>query len=230
MQTRMTHLTRTQVRRIDQLAVERYAMPSIILMENAARSATEQAIHMLQDRPGASVLIACGSGNNGGDGLAIARHLHNHGFTVHVALAGDPSRLTDDATTNLRIVQAMKLPLLDARQGLTIPSGTALIIDALLGTGLTQAPRSPYDLIIRSINESQIPVLAVDLPSGLDCDTGRPLGPACVRATRTITFVALKSGFSNPQSGAYTGPVVVGDIGCPRELIEWVLQEPHARM
>jgi NAD(P)H-hydrate epimerase len=98
-------------------------------------------------------------------------------------------------------------------------SRPALILDAIFGTGLTQRPREPFDAVVVEIERSGAPVLAIDIPSGLDCDTGKPLGPKCVKATRTITFVAEKIGFSQPQSRLYTGELIVGDIGCPTELI-----------
>lgn len=96
-----------------------------------------------------------------------------------------------------------------------------LIIDALFGTGLVAAPKPDHRRLIELINECGLPVLSVDLPSGMDCDTGEPLG-ACVKATRTVTFVAEKAGFANPASKQYTGEITIGDIGCPRELIERV--------
>jgi len=95
-----------------------------------------------------------------------------------------------------------------------------LVIDALFGTGLRTPPRDVWR--INLMNQHPVPVLSVDLPSGMDCDTGEPLGPACVRATRTVTFVAEKIGFANPAARQYLGEVIVGDIGCPRELIEKV--------
>jgi len=103
---------------------------------------------------------------------------------------------------------------------LRLPGDADLLIDALFGTGLTKPPRDPR-LIERMIHH-ETPILAVDLPSGMDCDTGEPLGPACVRATRTVTFVAEKIGFANPNARQYLGEVTVADIGCPRDLIDAV--------
>jgi NAD(P)H-hydrate epimerase len=96
-----------------------------------------------------------------------------------------------------------------------------LVIDAVLGTGLTDAPREPFGTIAKAINDSGLPVLAVDIPSGLDCDTGIPPG-ACIRANCTVTFVAEKIGFTTAEARRVLGKVIVGDIGCPRELIEIV--------
>ncbi len=94
-----------------------------------------------------------------------------------------------------------------------------LIIDAVFGTGLIDAPREPFDRIAAAVNSSGRPVLAIDLPSGLDCDTGRPLGAACILATRTVTVVAENMGFTAPEAAHHLGRVTVTDIGCPRELI-----------
>ncbi len=209
----MIRLTRAQVREIDRRATEEYHIPGIVLMENAARAVVDVAWQMLGRRP-SPVLIVCGGGNNGGDGLAVARHLHNRRCDVSVFLANDPSKYSGDALINFTIVKAMQL-----KQGWS--EGPALLIDALLGTGLTQTPRSDAIEVIRRINQQNVPVLAVDLPSGLDCDSGEALDD-CVRATRTVTFVAEKVGFANPASKEFTGEIIVGDIGCPYELIETV--------
>ena len=210
------YLTRQQVRRIDQFAIERYGIPGIVLMENAARQSADVAWEMLGRQP-APVAIVCGGGNNGGDGLAIARHLHNRGAAVTVHVVVDPHRYTGDALTNWGIVQAMHLPTrIEAVPVLDRPD---LIVDAVFGTGLAAPPRPPFAQLANAIHNAGCPVLAVDLPSGLDRFSGVPLGDACVRATRTVTFVAQKAGFANPQSRQYTGDVAVADIGCPSELI-----------
>src|SRR5687767_7517516 len=106
----MMVLTREQVRAVDRIAIEKYHVPGIVLMENAARGATEVALQMLGGRPNQKVLILCGGGNNGGDGLAIARHLHNRGHNVHVILCTNPTSYRGDALINWRIVEAMGIP------------------------------------------------------------------------------------------------------------------------
>ena len=219
-------LSRAQVREIDRRSIEQYRIPGIILVENAARAVVEVAIEMLQCVDAPSVVIVCGGGNNGGDGLAVARHLHNRGVDVKIALAVDPNAYRGDAEINWKIVSAMNIPICstEASGARAAASSSRLIIDALFGTGLKAPPRD--NAWIESMNAAAVPVLAVDLPSGLDCDTGEPLGPACVRATRTVTFVAEKVGFSNAIARQYLGDVIVGDIGCPRELIEAVSREP----
>ena len=198
-----------------------YAIPGVVLMENAALAAFSVAREMLGDPAGKSVLVLCGGGNNGGDGFAIARHLSIAHAKVILGLMADPQLSRDEALTNWRIVQAMKLPSEPATPALVAKHRWSLIVDALFGTGLSRPPREPFPAIAEAVNSSGIPILSVDVPSGLDCDTGLPLG-ACIRATRTITFVAPKNGFKNPTAGQYLGQLSVGSIGCPAELVEAV--------
>jgi NAD(P)H-hydrate epimerase len=216
----MLRLTRDQVRSIDRRATEEYHVPGIVLMENASRGVADAAERFFLPRA-SRVLILCGGGNNGGDGLAAARHLHNRGHAVTIGLLTDPARYKGDAKTNWDIVQAMRLPSSAFDAAAIRATRADLILDAVFGTGLTDAPRDPFPEIVNAIQDHGAPILAIDLPSGLDCDTGRPPG-ACVRATRTVTFVAEKVGFANPEARQYTGEITVADIGCPRELIEQV--------
>ena len=220
-------LTRAQVRAIDRRSLEQYHVPTIVLMENAARAVADAAAEMIAGVKDPGVVIVCGGGNNGGDGLAAARHLHNRGVDVRIALATDPAAYRGDAGINWQITSAMGLPICSTGPGAARAAllSSDLIVDALFGTGLTTAPRDTA--WIELINSAEVPVLAVDVPSGLDCDTGQPLGPACVRATRTVTFVAEKVGFSNAAARQYLGDTTVGDIGCPRELIQAVVREPN---
>lgn len=225
-------LTREQVRRVDQIAIERFGVPSIVLMENAARGVVDAL--RAERIPHQNVLILCGGGNNGGDGLAVARHLHNAGSHVTVGLCTDPAKYAGDAAINWRIVQATGLQVVEATPSRLADAirhrveGSAaesppLVLDAIFGTGLTHPPRDPFPPLVEVLNLGRqtfgVPVVAIDLPSGLDCDTGLPLGPAAVRADLTVTFVARKQGFDAPVSEAYTGKVVVADIGCPTEAV-----------
>ena len=213
-------LTRAQMRQVDRLAIEQYRIPGIVLMENAARAAAAEALAMMIDFRVRQAMILCGGGNNGGDGLAIARHLHNRGVAVSVANTVDPARYQGDALINWHIVEAMKLRAAEASADAVRAFDDGLVIDAIFGTGLSEPPREPFAALVQAIADSENPVLAVDVPSGLDCDTGEPLGLAAVVADRTVTFAAPKVGFANPAAARYLGTVVVGDIGCPRELIE----------
>jgi NAD(P)H-hydrate epimerase len=217
----MLHLTRAQVREIDRRSIERYHIPGVVLMENAARAAADAACDMLDDNCVGEVLVLCGGGNNGGDGLAVARHLHNRGADVSLALTIDPAKYKGEAQVNWQIVSAMALPWEPAEPARIASTTAVLLIDAIFGTGLAQPPRDPFPAISAAVEQSRVPVLAIDLPSGMDCDTGHPLG-SCIKATRTITFVAEKIGFAQPVAKPYLGEVIVGSIGCPRELIEQV--------
>jgi NAD(P)H-hydrate epimerase len=220
-------LTRAQVREIDRRSIEDYHIPGVVLMENAARAVVDAVCQL---DPAGEIAILCGGGNNGGDGLAVARHLHNRGRSVTVVFGTDPATLRGDALVQWQIVRAMQLPAFyhDPATDLTgvfILREAGFIVDALFGTGLTSAPKDSAIRFIDACNYGHAcgrPTVAIDIPSGLDCDTGVPLGPACVRATRTVTFVAEKAGFANPIARQYLGEVTVGDIGCPRELIEAV--------
>ena len=214
-------MTRDQVRDVDRRAVEDFQMPSLLLMENAGRG----AVDVLESAGIQGPIIVCaGKGNNGGDGFVMARHLENRGYDVRVLLFTDPDSLRGDAEVNYRILQAAKTPLdflgseLDRDRLTGRLDGADWIVDALLGTGTQGEIREPFSSIIRAINQSPAKVLAVDLPSGLDCDTGQPLGE-CIRANVTATFVARKIGFDSPGASNLTGEVHVVDIGVPRRAI-----------
>jgi NAD(P)H-hydrate epimerase len=215
-------LRRDEVRDIDRRSIEELGLPGIVLMENAGRGTAELLIELGIDGP---VTIVAGKGNNGGDGYVIARHLENHGCEVRVLLFADPKELTGDAATNYRVLRAAGTPIRDCFGAPEVIhwkdelAGRSWIVDALLGTGTRGTVREPFVSVIEQINASRIPVLAVDLPSGLDCDTGESLG-VCVRAAHTATFVAPKYGFDSPGAAAYTGEVHVIDIGVPRSLLD----------
>jgi len=213
--------TREAVRAVDRAAIADYHIPGIVLMENAARQLAGHAATMLP--PDGRALILCGGGNNGGDGLAAARHLHNRHHAVTLVLLKAPGDYTGDAATNLRICQAMDLPIIHAADD-PLPTlrdlpGHDLILDGLLGTGIASAVREPLSSVIEWINQRPEPVLAIDIPSGLDCDRGVPLG-AAVRATATVTFVGFKRGFTETAAAEYTGTVTIADIAAPRAVIE----------
>jgi NAD(P)H-hydrate epimerase len=211
-------LTRAEVREIDRRAIEEFGVPGVVLMENAGRGAAELLMRLNSDKR--RVVICCGKGNNGGDGFVIARHLDNHGWPVQLLLFADPSELTGDAAIMFRIIDKAGLdlevsPKLPIRE---FEASTIWIVDALFGTGLTGNVRSPFGDIIKEMKASPSPVFAVDIPSGLDCDTGEPLGIA-VRATVTATFVAQKKGFAKQSAKQWLGEVHVIDIGAPRCLL-----------
>jgi NAD(P)H-hydrate epimerase len=222
---RQLRLSRDQVRDIDRTAIEQIGIPGVALMENAGRHTASAALELLGDPAAARAAIVCGSGNNGGDGFVIARHLHNAGVSVAILLACDPDGISGDARINYDIAERMSLPIHPIRTPEQLAAQRAalqeanLIVDALLGTGFSGEPRPPLDAAIEAINAaSRAKVVAVDVPSGLDCDTGRPSRP-CVRADLTVTFVARKIGFDEPAAREHLGRVVVADIGVPVELL-----------
>jgi NAD(P)H-hydrate epimerase len=230
-------LTRSQVRRVDSIAVERYGLPGVVLMENAGRGAAELLRSLGVAR---RVTICCGRGNNGGDGFVIARHLEIAGCDVKTLLFADPATLRGDAAINFRVIEKAGTPLRvwtdDVSHDALIDefTGSGWIVDALLGTGSAGPPRFPYAQVIRAINTAGtggVKVLAVDLPSGLDADVGEPFRDEsgryapCVRGDVTATFVARKTGFDRPPAREFTGDVVVIDIGVPRRVIEDAREE-----
>ncbi|MHC4141899.1 MAG: NAD(P)H-hydrate epimerase [Planctomycetota bacterium] len=213
-------LDRESVRRVDRAAIEEFGIPGIVLMENAALGLTIVTLTALDDisnDEAASVLIVCGSGNNGGDGYALGRHLHNAGVRVTFTALGEP-KPGSDAATNRNIALKMGLPEVPAdRAGEHFDAD--LIVDGIFGTGLDRPVRGAAAEVIDRINGSGRPVLAIDVPSGLDCDTGRPLGTA-IRATRTVTFVGRKPAMTDPGAREFVGEVSVADIGAPVELLQ----------
>jgi NAD(P)H-hydrate epimerase len=212
-------LTREQVREYDRRAIA-FGMPGVLLMENAGRGAAE--LLLCQSDEIENVVVCCGKGNNGGDGFVIARHLDNAGINVEVLLFAQASEISGDAAIMLQVLRQTDVPISEQPEVLDLATSFASanwIVDALFGTGLSGTVRPPFDKVIDAINESKKPILAVDIPSGLDCDTGDALGIA-VRATLTATFVAEKVGFEQPSAAEYLGVVHVLDIGAPRKLLD----------
>ncbi len=222
-------LTRSEVRTVDSQAIADYGLPGIVLMENAGRGAAELLTRLGISGP---VVICAGKGNNGGDGFVIARYLELHGVETSVLLFCDPQELSGDAAINCRVCISaqQRLEVLGKAPDHAVVierlSSADWVVDALLGTGTQGAIREPYLTAIAAINASVKKVLAVDLPSGMDCDTGQPLG-ACVRADHTATFVARKVGFDAPGADAFTGRVHVIGIGVPRRLLQGLDDRPR---
>lgn len=201
-------------------------MSGLVLMENAARGAVDVLTSLGCHGP---VAIVCGKGNNAGDGFAMARHLEIRGVPVKVLLAGDPNNLQGDAAANYGIIAKSSLPIfsLDPLDEAVLAEelrDCEWVVDALLGTGSTGAPRPPMDQIIDHLNWTTVPKkLAIDLPSGLNCDTGEAADPT-FGADHTITFVAPKPGLLVEQAKGYVGQLHVVDIGAPRVLVEEILR------
>jgi len=214
-------MTRNEVRAFDKWAIETLGIPGAVLMENAGRSCAELVKEKLKHISKPKVCISCGTGNNGGDGYVIARHLINSGFKVVVVLCGERDKVKGDAKINLDVLERLGQPIeqLNLKDSSIadcvkdFAAGADMVVDALFGTGLSGQLSDEYKVLIESINALNCPILAVDIPSGLDCDTGQPLG-AAIRAKYTVTFVAVKKGFVLASSAVqYTGEVFVASIG-----------------
>ncbi len=214
-------LRRDEVRAVDRWAIEEVGVPGVVLMENAGRSCAEFIEEKLAGVEQPKVCIFCGTGNNGGDGYVIARHLLNKRFEVVVVICGERGKVKGDARINLDILEQLgqrveQVQLRDEDIGGQVgalAAGADMIVDGLFGTGLSGRLSDEYRQLIESINARGCPILSVDIPSGLDCDTGEVLG-AAIRATYTVSFVAVKRGFV-AAGGAfgYTGEIYVASIG-----------------
>jgi hydroxyethylthiazole kinase-like uncharacterized protein yjeF len=222
-------LSRAQMRAFDQHAIEACGVPSLVLMENAGRGATDVLVRELLDgdAAGADVVIVCGTGNNGGDGLVVARHLLVRHAHARVFLAGAVAKLSPDARANLEACRGLggaihDLPLGDDLQALELAMADAdVVVDALFGTGLDRPVEGFLADVVRAMNAAPAPRFAVDLPSGLDADTGAALGVA-VDAAVTVTFAHPKLGLLTPAGGQLAGETHVVDIGVPGELVAHV--------
>lgn len=218
-------MNRSEVRAFDSWAINTVGIPGVVLMENAGQGCAELIKEKLEGIAYPKVCIFCGTGNNGGDGYVIARHLANAGMEISVVICGQYEKIKGDARINLDIIEKMGLLIeqLDiADNGLPdkvvgFTKNCDMLVDSLFGTGLKGWLSDEYVRLIESINKQGIPVIAVDIPSGLDCDTGRPLG-AAVKAEATVTFVAMKKGFTFDGAAKYTGRVYVASIGIEPEI------------
>ena len=230
-------LSREQVRAIDRHAIEALGVPGVVLMENAGRGAADAIEAFLSGRlggacgsphaeshpalAGKAVAVVAGAGNNGGDGYVVARHLHLRGAKTAVFLVAEEGKIAGDARINLEIIRKLGL---DIRQVSAAEMGRLskvlaafdFIVDAVGGTGIQGRLRGAQAAAVERINAAGRPVVALDIPTGLDCDTGAADDPV-IRAALTVTFAARKKGFDAPGAAAYTGRVVVADIGVPVE-------------
>ena len=220
----MLWFSRAQLMQVDRRAVEDFGLSVLVLMENAGREVAQVTRSYLME--GSSVLILAGAGNNGGDGLVAARHLANHGHRVMILLTVDEHKFTGAALTQLQIIRKMQIPLAflarqkDAfKQWLENSDVGDAVVDAIFGTGLNRPLDGSIQELIAQVNQSNRRVISVDLPSGLDCDTGRSLGIA-VQAAHTVSFCGMKIGFESADAISYLGQISIGDIGAPRALLQ----------
>lgn len=226
----MNALSCAALRELDRLAIEELGLPSAVLMENAGRGAAEIVLARIARHPleRGGVVVLCGAGNNGGDGAVVARHLANAGVPVELAYACAATKLRGDAALQRAIVERMGLTILEEPADDVLEAALSrhvLFVDALLGTGSHGAPRRPIERWIRALNAARERggwTLALDLPSGLDADSGTA-GDPTIRADHTATFAARKLGFESAR--AFTGPVDVVSIGTP----PWLAERARAR-
>ncbi len=214
------------MQRIDAVAIEQLGIPRLLLMEHAGLCLARivQAMTPASVRP---ILICCGAGFNGGDGLAAARHLQAWGSTVRIVLAGAQARLRGEPAVFAGILERLGVPFAEwngpqnargVAQWERWLNGSGLIVDALLGIGVREAVREPIASLIERINDSGKPIVAADVPSGLDADTGQVLGCA-VHASVTVTFGRPKRGCFIRSGPAHTGALVVDPISLPAALL-----------
>ena len=221
----MRILTADQMREADRRTIEDIGIPSLVLMENAGRQVVAAMESYYQDLAERNVAIICGKGNNGGDGFVVARTLHQRGIEASVFLVGQVADVKGDARLNLEILGRLGVTVVEiADEGqwdlhLSEISSHDLIVDALFGTGLKSALSGIYETVIADINASAIPVVSVDVPSGMSADTSDVIGD-CIEASLTVTLGAPKLPLILPPAEQKSGEVVIADIGIPASVFE----------
>lgn len=209
-----------EMRALDRAAIDDVGIPGVVLMENAGRLCAER---IRETVPAAeAVWIFCGAGNNGGDGFVIARHLAERGVSPTIVLLADPGKLGGDTLVNFRICEALAIPIMRCADAastdqLAIPE-TAPIVDAIFGTGLSKPLQGHYAAAVSRINRHKGPIFAVDIPSGINADTGAVMGVA-VSATHTVSFALPKWGLLLEPGASHVGQLTVAEIGIPRQVV-----------
>ena len=212
----LPYYTAAAVRELDRIAIEECHIAGFELMQRAGRAAFTALLHRW---PAArQLLVFCGTGNNGGDGFVIAALARAAGLDARVCLVGERAAIKGDAGKALALAEAQQVPILDAA-ACRVDAGSldTVIVDALLGTGLRGAVRESFRSAIDAINASRLPVLAVDIPSGLCSDTGGVLA-AAVRADLTVTFIGRKAGLVSGEGPHHCGSIVFDDLALPPQL------------
>jgi NAD(P)H-hydrate epimerase len=227
----MRILSAEAMREVDRAAIEELGLPGLVLMENAAIGVADAIGEVYGEAESAAIF--CGPGNNGGDGLAVARHLATRGYAVEIFLVnGRPGRmaLSGDAGTQLAVCRKLELPIQevgpedDLAPAIDAARDCHLIVDALFGTGLARPLEGVYAALVEALNELPVPRVAVDLPSGLNGSRTDVFGP-CLRADLTVTFAAPKRAHVFPPAAEVVGELIVTDLGFPPELVERASEE-----
>ncbi|UCD31335.1 MAG: NAD(P)H-hydrate dehydratase [Desulfobacterales bacterium] len=216
-------VTASEMRQMDQETIESFGLPGRILMENAGRGATRFFLEQFEDLAGKNVGVVAGRGNNGGDGFVIARYLFQKGIRVTVFLLSQSAKVRGDAAANLELLLPLDVPVIELPDQDAFAAHKISLrhqdiwIDAIFGTGLKSDVKGFFKTIIDFINHSNKPVFAVDIPSGLNSDTGQPCG-TCIRADATATFAFAKTGHILFPGASYTGNLEIVDIGIPAHI------------
>ncbi len=214
-------VTIEQMREVDRLMVEEIGVSILMMMENASRNIAILARKMLGGSvKGKNIVILCGKGNNGGDGLGAGRHLINFGAKVVILLAANASELRHDSHIQYEVLKNINATVYEASDLVDGPAekyltNASLIIDALLGYNAKGQPREPIATFIRIANQSQKPILAVDIPSGLNANTGETNGPT-IKAAATLTLALPKVGLLTEKARGYVGKLYVADLSIPK--------------
>lgn len=214
-----------QIKQLDHMAMENFCIPGIILMENAGLCVLEEVLKSIEKKENKEVIVVCGLGNNGGDGLVVARHLFNKGIPVRVFITGNPSDIGGDAKKNYEMIQKLDIDIQilvgvnNLKKFSEVVKGCGLIVDAIFGTGLKRDVDGFLQEVISIINESEKEVISIDIPSGVGASDGKVYGLA-VKANKTVVLALPKIGNIHYPGADYAGEVIIKDIGIPKAAIE----------
>ncbi|SHH57839.1 bifunctional ADP-dependent NAD(P)H-hydrate dehydratase/NAD(P)H-hydrate epimerase [Clostridium grantii] len=223
----MILLKSDRIKQIDKYCINKIGIPGIVLMENAALKVLKNIEEKFK-----SFIVVCGVGNNGGDGFVVARHLLIQGKKVKVFIVGDITKMGNDCVTNFKIMKKLESNMMSINNSSDLKvlrdaiEENSLVIDAIFGTGLNRNVEGICNDVISTINSQSKNTISIDIPSGLNCDSGLVMGNA-IRATKTITFQVMKTGFINYGAKAYTGNVVVENIGIPDFVIKEFTEDQY---
>src|SRR5438445_175689 len=223
----MRVLNSAQMREADRRTIDEIGIPSLVLMENAGRQAVAAMEATFNDLTERQVGVLCGRGNNGGDGFVVARTLVQRGVDVAVFLIGQVSEVRGDARVNLEILGRLGVTVVEVSDSqawelhFSEVSDCNLIVDAIFGTGLNAPVSGFIESVVTDVNASGIPVVAIDLPSGLSADSSETIGPS-IDAGLTVTLAAPKLPLVLPPAENHAGDIVIADIGIPADVLDGV--------
>lgn len=228
----MRLITGTEMKKLDNWAVQEYGVPSLLLMENAGGAVVRKAEQLLENPYGRQVIIIAGKGNNGGDALVAARRLHELGAEVRLFLLFPPEDFSNDTLENWLLVEkkGLKWHILSDENSFYLLklrlNQCDLVVDGIFGTGFRGKPENNVSRVIQAVNESNAIVLAIDIPSGLEADTGKIEG-ACIKADYTVTFACAKRGLVVFPGKEYVGQLEIANISLPQEAINELEREEY---